>query len=62
MVSNISVRLAPEELAAVDALIPALVQQAQGARISRASVLKAVIAKGVAAMQAELGLSTDKKH
>jgi hypothetical protein len=54
MVTAISVRLEDEQLAEVDAVVKLLERQAQGATISRAVGLRAIILKGVAAIRSEV--------
>ncbi len=53
MVNAVTVRLDDEQLAEVDETVALLTQQASGAHISRATGLKAIILKGVAAIRAE---------
>jgi hypothetical protein len=60
MVTAISVRLDNEQLADVDAVIALLTKQAQGASISRAVGLRAIILKGVAVIRSELGAEHKK--
>jgi hypothetical protein len=61
MTITLSVRLEDEQLAGVDAVVELLEQQAQGATISRAAGLRAIILKGVAAIRQELGTEHSKK-
>jgi hypothetical protein len=50
----ISVRLDDAQVAEIDDLTTLLTERAQGVRISRAEALRAIVAKGIAAIRAEI--------